>query len=457
MLKTVTSHINPDGATAPAVKAPVRKCSDIGHTPVADLTCMISQEAQAAGIQVFVKKEFENPGLSHKDRIAMGIIDAAEARGDLETVLPSGERVKKTVVAASSGNTGNSIAWVARQKGFEVIIITNSKCSDEKQADIRSKGATLLISDDLYALSRVPLSAAGDNGTRQITPDEVAQLSEEDREDLAKCTVTKEVAQKLGWYKEGIEYPYYTTDYMLIEEIMAASNPKFHAVMQYDNLDNFQAHYDTLAREIYNNVEGGCRITDFVFAGSTCGTITGVGTYLREQDPNIKVVLADPVGSRLRYYLKGGLGDDMVVPGYCKTRIEGAGKCQSTGIMRDRCKMNRTLEDGTVVEDWVIDPEAVVVPDEDSTLMMHKLRLQQGLWVGSSSGLNMQAVVMYADELVKKGLKNRKIFSVLCDPGFKYESKFYNDEWLAKNNLPLYSDSVKRWGPASEPAPAGLR
>eukprot|EP00040_Diaphanoeca_grandis_P020759 m.110396 g.110396 ORF g.110396 m.110396 type:complete len:464 (-) comp28034_c0_seq2:192-1583(-) len=415
---------------APKYTVKPLELENIGHTAIVDLTGMLSHNAINAGFTLFAKKEFDNPGLSHKDRIAKGIIDGAVTRGELES-----DGVKKIVVAASSGNTGNSIAWVARQKGYDVIIITNRKCSAEKQKDIRSKGATLLISEDLHQLSVVD--------GRTITANEVEALPQVVRQDLAKCTITETTAKKLGWYREGATFPQYTKDYMKIEAIMAL-DPQYFSVMQYDNHDNFKAHYDTLAHELYSSDHGGMKITDFVFTGSTGGTITGVGTYLKEQNNEIKVVLADPKGSKMRHYLEGGRGHAAVVgDDYKKTLIEGAGKEESTGIFEDKKMRTITHTNGTTSQAWVVDAEAMVVTDAHAVLMMHRLRLQAGVWVGSSTGVNVQASVDYADKLVASGSTRRKIMTVLCDPGFKYESKFYNDTWLNEKQLPLYSVSEK--------------
>lgn len=241
--------------------------TNVGNTEMEDLTGLLSIRAIASGITLWAKREFENPGLSHKDRIAVGILSAAGARGDL--TAPDG--TKKTVVVASSGNTGNSIAWVGRALGYTVVVVTNRKCSTEKQRDITSKGATLLIAEDLYEPS------VGK------TPEQIAALPDTVRANLAKCTVTEAVAKKHGWHTPGAVFPYYTKNYMKIEVIMAEADPSYFAVEQYDNLDNFQAQHDTLGAEIYASTHGNKTVTHFVFTGSTGGTITGVGSYLKEK------------------------------------------------------------------------------------------------------------------------------------------------------------------------------
>jgi len=147
-----------------------------------------------------------NPGMSHKDRIAKAMLAEAESRGDL--VDSNGN--KKTILAASSGNTGCSLALIGTTMGYDVVIITNKKCSAEKCAHIRTNGATLWLAEDLPGMFP---------------------------EDLT-----------------GV------TDYMAQETVLCATYPdKYFSVNQYDNLDNMQAHYDTTGKEIWEQTEGKVR------------------------------------------------------------------------------------------------------------------------------------------------------------------------------------------------------
>ena len=173
------------------------------------------------------------------------MLQRAEARGDL-TNKQTGQ--KKAILAASSGNTGCSLALVGTLMGYEVVIITNAKCSVEKRTHIRANGATLWLAESLPA-------------------DFPEQLGSE-------------------------------TDYMKQEDLLAAAFPdKYFSVNQYGNPDNMDAHCDATGAEIWAQTAGA--VTHFCMSGSTGGTIQGVGKYLKDKRPGVQVVLADPEKSHL--------------------------------------------------------------------------------------------------------------------------------------------------------------
>mmetsp|Transcript_50696 Transcript_50696/g.99109 ORF Transcript_50696/g.99109 Transcript_50696/m.99109 type:complete len:271 (-) Transcript_50696:813-1625(-) len=201
--------------------------SDPAHwTKLVDLTVQLPASVHAfnasvpalSRITLLGKCEFANPGMSHKDRIAKTMLERAEARGDL---LGLDGTTKKSILAASSGNTGCSLALVGSAMGYEVIVITDSKCSEEKRAHIRSNGATLWLAEELP--SQFP-------------------------EELGK-----------------------ETDYMAQEDLLAAAFPdRYYSVNQYGNGDNTDAHYGGTGAEIWEQTNGS--VTHFVMSGSTGGT-----------------------------------------------------------------------------------------------------------------------------------------------------------------------------------------
>lgn len=156
----------------------------IGNTPLLDLTSMMEPNVHGVQVRVLGKAEFMNPGLSHKDRIVTNIIDKAEQCGKLKP------RSGMTLLAASSGNTGASVAMIGAMRGYNTVIITNAKCSTEKQDAIKMYGAKLILSKP------------------------------------GQC-------------------------YMQMELDLAAENPSWYSINQYDNLDNPEAHYLTTGPEIY--------------------------------------------------------------------------------------------------------------------------------------------------------------------------------------------------------------
>lgn len=353
-------------------------------TRLVDLSAQLPDSVQefnranpASKIKLLGKCEFANPGMSHKDRIAKVMLERAQERGDLTS--PSGE--KKIILAASSGNTGCSLALVGTQMGYDVTIITNKKCSQEKCAHIRSNGATLWISEDLPA----------------------------------------KFPEVLGTEK----------DYMKQEELLIAAYPdRYYSVDQYNNMDNEDAHYNSLGPELVAQTEG--TMTHFVMAASTGGTIMGVGRYLKEKVPGVEVVLADPEKSNLAGFLCGRdnaeKGNAMLeeVKGKIAATggiaVEGAGKDNLTGIMKS---------------DSIFGPVdyAVSINDFDAFDECRAVAAG-GMLVGGSAGVNVCASKVIAARCATE--KPREggvtIVTLLCDHGIKYLSKVFNDDWMREKD-----------------------
>jgi len=308
----------------------------IGDTPLIDLTSLANPKVP--GVRVLGKAEFLNPGFSHKDRIVRSIFAKAEAAGKLKPGM--------TIVAASSGNTGASVAMISAMRGYECTIITNSKCSKEKCDSIKAYGARLMIA------------------------------------------------------KEG-------QCYMQMETDLAQKNPDWFSVNQYDNLDNPEGHYTSTGPEIWAQTGG--KVTHFVMGGSTGGTISGVGKYLKEQNPAAKIILADPIGSIFTNYFKTGeLGKGK------SFLVEGVGKANIPGCL-----------DFDVVDD------VVQVSDVSSFSMCKKLAQKEGIMVGGSAGMNVHAAIEVANNLDESGT----VVTLLCDLGIKYLSKVFNDEWCKEKGV----------------------
>jgi cysteine synthase len=327
----------------------------IGNTPLIDLSHLASPKV--AGVRVFGKAEFLNPGFSIKDRIVRNILDTAEADGEL--------RPGMTVVAASSGNTGAATAMMCAMRGYKCIITTNRKCSAEKQNSIKAYGAELLVTPD-----GVPITS----------PDH----------------------------------------YMNVPRTLIAENPEMYFdIDQYDNLKNPEGHYKSLGPEIMSQTRG--TVTHFLAGGSTGGTISGVGRYLKERKPDVQLIMPDPVGSIFKeaYESGGSHGKPK------KFLVEGVGKDTIPGAL------DLKLVDG-VVE----------VRDEDAFRMCHQLARCEGLLVGGSAGLNMHAAIELANSVEEPAC----IVTVLCDTGIKYLTKVYNPEYLAENNIDVSDVGLKKKG-----------
>ncbi|KNC87651.1 hypothetical protein SARC_00222 [Sphaeroforma arctica JP610] len=323
----------------------------VADTPMVDLTHLVAKDANSelanSNVRVFAKVEFLNPGFSIKDRIVQNILNKAEDEGKLKKGM--------IAVAASSGNTGASTAMMCAMRGYECIITTSPKCSKEKMDAIKAYGAKLLVSEP---------------GVEEGDP----------------------------------------KHYIEMARLMALEDPELYFdIDQYDTLSNPEGHFLTLGPEIWQQTNG--LVTHFVAAGSTGGTISGTAKYLKQQNPEVKAVLADPVGSIFtEYFKKGSYGKpkDFLVEGVGKGTIPGA--------------MNFDIID-----------DVIPVNDQEAFDTCFRLSRKEGICAGGSSGLNVFASLQLAASLDPN--TPAVIVTVLPDLGVKYLSKFYNDEWLTENGL----------------------
>ena len=250
-----------------------------------------------------------------------------------------------TIIEATAGNTGVGLALAAAVKGYRCIFVLPDKMSSEKVRLLRAYGAEIVI-----------------------TPTSVPPDSPESYNGVAD---------------------------RLAREILGAWRPN-----QFANLANPEIHYRTTGPEIWEQTGG--QITVFVAGVGTGGTISGVGRYLKEKNPDIKVIGADPEGSILsgdapRPWKVEGIGEDFVP---------------------------RTLN-ANVVDEWVR------VGDAESFQTARALARQEGLLVGGSSGTAVAAALRYA-----RRLSADDVVVALCpDTGRNYLSKIFDDEWLAQNGL----------------------
>ena len=294
-------------------------------------------------VPIFIKLESQNPTKSIKDRMVQYVVLKAKEKLPQET----------TFVSASSGNTGSSLAYVCKLLDFKCIIVTNTKCSEEKITACRDYGAEVIVGDS---------DAAPDSDEH----------------------------------------------YQNIAINLASSNPNHFDLDQYGNEKNTESYFKTLGPEIWEEMDG--QITHFVTGGSTCGTIMGVGSFLKEKKEDINIVLADPIGSSISGFVMGR----EVVSDLGSYVIEGVGK-DSVPKLLDRELINSVIG----------------ISDQEAIDMCHMLKSEEGLHLGGSSGLNISAAVKLASE-VSSG---SKIVTIGCDSGAKYESKIYNDDWLKENKF----------------------
>ena len=260
-----------------------------------------------------------------------------------------------TIVEGTSGNTGVGLAIAAALKGYKCIFTMPDKMSQEKVRLLKAFGAEVIV-----------------------TPTAVA--------------------------------PDHPDNYVMMAKRIAEETPNAILANQFYNQANTNAHYATTGPELWEQTEG--RITHFVAAAGTGGTITGVGRYLKEKNPYIKIISGDPQGSILAelWRSKG------------THKIDGA-PYKVEGIGQD--KLPTTL-DLSVIDDYR------TVSDRDAFAMARRLTREEGLFVGGSAGLITHIALMIAREIDDP---EALVVTFLCDTGERYLSKLYNDEWMRENQL----------------------
>jgi cysteine synthase len=306
--------------------------------------------SEATGCEIYGKAEFLNPGGSVKDRAALAIIEDAEKQGKLR---PGG-----VIVEGTAGNTGIGIALVANARGYRSVIVMPETQSQEKKDMLR------LIGADLRLVPAVPYKDPGN----------YVRVSERLAGELAETEPNGAI-----WAN------------------------------QFDNLANRDGHYATTGQEIWHQTAG--RVDAFTCSVGTGGTLAGVAFALKEKNPNIRIVLADPMGSALYHY-------------YAHGELKAEGTSITEGIGQGRVTGN--LE-GAPIDDWV------QVTDEEALPLLFEMVKQDGLVLGGSTGINVIAALKVARSLGPGHI----IVTILADDGTRYQSKLFNPAFLRSKNLPV--------------------
>jgi len=314
----------------------------IGNTPLIQL----NRIAEGINATILAKLETPNPGNSVKDRMALKMIEDAEARGDIK---PGG-----TIIECTSGNTGMGLAIASVVKGYKCIFTTTDKQSKEKVDILKAVGAEVIV---------CPTNVASDD----------------------------------------------PRSYYSIAERLSKEIPNSFWCNQYDNLSNRTAHYESTGPEIWEQTEG--KVTHFVVGVGTGGTISGVGKYLKEQNPDIKIWGIDTYGSVFKKYHETGVFDEKEIYPYV-----------TEGIGEDILPKNVDFE--------LIDYFEKVT-DKDAAVYTRKLAREEGMLVGNSAGSAMAGIVQLKDKL-----KPTDVVVVLFhDHGSRYIAKIFNDDWMRERGF----------------------
>jgi cysteine synthase len=210
--------------------------------------------------------------------------------------------------------------------------------------------------------------------------------------------------------------------YQKVAQRLAASLPNAIWSNQFDNTANREAHVQTTGPEIWNQTNG--RIDAFVAATGTGGTFAGVSEYLKSRRKAVRCVLADPPGSALYEYVRNG-----------------ALKSTGSGSITEGIGIGRVTAN---LKDAPID-DALHVEDADTVRFVYRLLREEGLFLGSTSGINVAAAVRVALELGR----GHTIVTILCDGGAKYQSRLFNREWLEQKGLAAHAGGTPARAPIS--------
>ncbi|MGI9036700.1 MAG: pyridoxal-phosphate dependent enzyme [Pyrinomonadaceae bacterium] len=306
----------------------------------------INTLANQHGIKAQIFAKMENLNPGFSVKDRIGI-SMIEAAEKEGKLKPGG-----TIIEATSGNTGIGLAMAAAVKGYKCIFVLTEKASVEKSRYLKSLGADVVI-----------CPAAAKHGT----PDH----------------------------------------YVSTAKRIAEQTPNSFYPDQYNHPANPAAHYRTTGPEIWRDTDG--RITHFVSGIGTGGTISGTGRYLKEKNPDIKIIGADPYGSIFKTYKESGQ-----VPEATPYLVEGLGPSLPVG--------NADMK--------TID-EIINVTDRESFELARQLSRVEGIFCGGSTGTNFAAALKVAKNLDENGL----VVFIVCDTGEHYLPKFHSDEWMKEKLL----------------------
>jgi cystathionine beta-synthase len=300
------------------------------------------------GVDALVLAKVETFNPGNSVKDRMAVKMIADAEAD-GRLKPGG-----TIVEGTSGNTGMGLALVAIIKGYKLICVMSDKQSKEKMDILRAVGAKVVV-----------------------------------------CPTDVEPTDPRSYYS--------------VSKRLASETPNSWYVNQYDNPSNAIAHYEQTGPEIWAQTEG--KITHFIAGVGTGGTISGVGKYLKEKNPDIKIWGIDTYGSVFKKYHETGIFDENEIYSYI-----------TEGIGEDILPLN---VDFSLIDGFT------KVTDKDAAVYTRRIALEEGIFVGNSAGAAIKGLLQLKDHFKPEDV----VVVLFHDSGSRYVGKMFNDDWMRERGF----------------------
>jgi cystathionine beta-synthase len=300
------------------------------------------------GVDALVLAKVETFNPGNSVKDRMAVKMIADAEAD-GRLKPGG-----TIVEGTSGNTGMGLALVAIIKGYKLICVMSDKQSKEKMDILRAVGAKVVV-----------------------------------------CPTDVEPTDPRSYYS--------------VSKRLAEETPNSWYVNQYDNPSNAIAHYESTGPEIWEQTEG--KITHFIVGVGTGGTISGVGKYLKEKNPDIKIWGIDTYGSVFKKYHETGIFDENEIYSYI-----------TEGIGEDILPLN---VDFSLIDGFT------KVTDKDAAVYTRRIALEEGIFVGNSAGAAIKGLLQLKDHFKPEDV----VVVLFHDSGSRYVGKMFNDDWMRERGF----------------------
>jgi cysteine synthase A len=374
----------------------------IGNTPLVKLERL----SQLVGRSIHVKMESLNPGGTGKDRAALYMIRQAESTGHLPP--PS-----------ASSDAASSSKWTTTK-----ALDSNDAIEDSiRRAMMQSRTGGLVVegTSGSTGISLATLCAARGHACLVVLPDDQA---------CEKKTILTTLGAVVHIVPNcAISNPnhYVNIARRIAETAQLKYNIRSAFMNQFENEANFQVHYTTTGPELWRECP---QMDAFVMSAGTGGTIAGVGSYLKQKSGNVRVVLVDPPGSALYHKIHHGVA-------YAPQQRERGMKRHRYDTLAEGIGLDRMTHNFLLGVDCI--DNAIRVSDQEAVDMAHWLLQMEGLWVGSSSAMNVTGAVREAAEHPP----GSTVVTVICDAGSRHVTRFWNANFIREWGLEWPGDEER--------------